>query len=208
MIKTFYFNPFRVCTYIVSDDNHNAVIIDAGMQTAREKERVAEYIAKNNLTLRAHLLTHGHLDHLMGARFIYEKYGLLPHLMPADEWYFSRQDHQAAAFGCEIEDEPLQEFIPLKDEQILTFGDLQFRVIATPGHTRGGCCYYADGVLFSGDTLFAGGIGRTDLPGGDYATIIQSIQKRILSLPENTLVYPGHGFDTTLKIEKTENPYL
>ncbi len=240
MIQTFYFNPFRVCTYVVNDTQGNAVIIDAGCQTAREKERLATYITQNNLHVRAHLLTHGHLDHLMGARFVYEQYGVLPHLSQADDWYFTRQSQQSAAFGCPIEDEPLQEYIDLsaslpslhKDKgrkpheettmyACLQFGDMQFYVIPTPGHTQGGVCYLLEGrnkkqevrnkkqeirtksILFSGDTLFAGGIGRTDLPGGDYDTLMRSIYERLLTLPDTTHVYPGHGFETTIGEERS-----
>ncbi len=222
-IKTFYFNPFRECTYVVHDTQGNAVIIDAGCQTAREQERLAEYITKHALHVQAHLLTHGHLDHLMGARFVYEQYGILPHLSQADEWYFMRQAEQAAAFGCPLEDESEKEYIPIKDGQILEFGGIRLRVIATPGHTQGGVCYLleprtksqesglntnAANILFSGDTLFCGGIGRTDLPGGDYGTLIRSIQKQLLTLPDDTIVYPGHGYETTIGAEKAENPYI
>ncbi len=207
-IKTFYFNPFRVCTYVLNDEQGNTVIIDAGCQTKREKERLAEYIQKNNLQVQAHLLTHGHLDHLMGARFVYDTFGILPHLFPTDDWYFNRQTEQAAAFGCPLEDEPLEEYQPLEDNQTLQFGNIQLQVVATPGHTQGCVCFLVENILFSGDTLFCGGIGRTDLPGGDYATLIRSIQKRILTLPDSTIVYPGHGYETTLQIEKESNPYL
>ncbi len=220
-IKTFYFNPFRVCTYVVSDEQGNAVIIDAGCQSEHEKERLAEYVRRQDLHVRAHLLTHGHLDHLMGARFVYETYGVLPHLSPADEFYFARQAQQATAFGCPLEDEQLDEYQPLEDNQTLQFGDLLFQVISTPGHTQGCVCFLLESgikshesglntapLLFSGDTLFCGGIGRTDLPGGDYATLIRSIQKRILPLPDETQIYPGHGYETTLRMEKESNPYL
>ncbi len=215
-IRTFYFNPFRVCTYVVNDAKNNAVIIDAGCQTAQEKERLATYIHQNNLQVRAHLLTHGHLDHLMGARFVYEQYGVLPHLSTEDDWYFSRQNEQSAAFGCPLDDEPLQEYIALPETKVkgeesiqnLQFGDLCFQILPTPGHTQGGVCYLLDSILFSGDTLFAGGIGRTDLPGGEYATLIHSIQKQILPLPDSTTIYPGHGYDTLLGTERIENPYL
>ncbi len=239
-IKTFYFNPFRECTYVVHDAQGKAVIIDAGCQTAREQERLAEYVAKHDLHVQAHLLTHGHLDHLMGARFVYERYGVLPHLSQADEWYFNRQAEQASAFGCVMEEEPLKDYINLSaplnppveggnctaglnQYACLEFGELRFWVIPTPGHTQGGVCYLLEprtksqesglntnavNILFSGDTLFCGGIGRTDLPGGDYGTLIRSIQKRLLTLPDDTVVYPGHGYETTIGAEKAENPYL
>ncbi len=223
-IRTFYCNPFRVCTYIIHDKHHNAIIIDAGCQTNSERKRIVEYISQNHLNLQAHFLTHAHLDHLMGARFIYETYHLLPYLMPEDDFYFTRQAQQIAAFGCEVDDAPLEEYHPLTDGQTFTIGSIHIQVLATPGHTPGGCCFLvtyqeksADNqvskdsavpFLFSGDTLFAGGVGRCDLPGGDFNTLIRSINHKILPLNNSILVFPGHGYDTTIGEEKATNPYL
>ncbi len=212
MIQSFYFNPFRVATYIVYDEQKNAVIIDPGMNNASEKERFAAFIAQNGLQVKAQLLTHAHLDHLLGTRFVYEQYGIIPHVMPEDDYYFTRQLEQSSAFGCEMEDKPLTEYIPLEDDQILTFGTIRMQVIATPGHTQGGCCFLlkdaGEDILFSGDTLFACSIGRTDLPQGDYNSIIRSIQKRLMVLPDATRIYPGHGYESTIGIERTDNPYI
>ncbi len=209
-VKTFYCNPFRECTYILHNA-HDAIIIDAGCQEDKEKKRIAEYIEKKQLTLHAHLLTHAHLDHIMGARFIYDTYGVLPHLMSADDWYFSRQQEQATAFGCMLKDEPVQEYIPIEGGEVLHFGAITFQVLATPGHTQGGVCYLvrqSPALLFSGDTLFFEGVGRCDLPGGDYATLIRSIQKQLLVLSDDTIVYPGHGYETNIGHERVSNPYL
>lgn len=208
-IKVFYFNPFRECTYVVSDENGSAFVVDAGCSTIAEQERLKQYIDGQHLHVQAHLLTHAHLDHLFGARFLYENYGVLPHLHEADSFLFNRQEMQAAAFGCPLSGKPLTQFIPVKDSDILTIGSFSLQVIHTPGHSAGSVCYYISDsshpVLFSGDTLFAGGVGRTDLPGGDAESLRSSLQSKLFVLPSDTLVYPGHGFDTAIGIEK-QNP--
>lgn len=205
-IKVFYFNPFRECTYVVSDDEGSAFVVDAGCSTLAEQERLKQYIDGQHLYVRAHLLTHAHLDHLFGARFLYENYGVLPHLHTADAFLFDRQEMQAAAFGCPFSGEPLTQFIPVNDSDVLTIGTLSLQVIHTPGHSAGSVCYYLTDasrpVIFSGDTLFAGGVGRTDLPGGDAESLLSSLQAKLFVLPSETLVYPGHGFDTTIGAEK------
>lgn len=212
-LRTFYCNPFRECTYLLSDTQGNALIIDAGCYTDSEKQRLKAEIEKRQLTIHLHLLTHAHLDHMLGARFVYEQYGVLPSLSANDHYLFTRQAEQAAAFGCPLQEPPLTEYIAIADGDVLQVGDLSVQVIATPGHTLGGVCYYitspqAQPLLLSGDTLFAGSIGRCDLPGGNQTTLLQSIRTQLLSLPDNTLVYPGHGLDTTIGNEKNSNPYL
>lgn len=212
-LKTFYCNPFRECTYILSDGQGNGVIVDAGCYSATEQHRLVAYIEAQRLVIRAHLLTHAHLDHLLGARFVFDTYGILPTLSAQDDYWFSRQEQQAAAFGCPLQDRPLSDYLPVADGQTLQAGTLSFQAIATPGHSLGGTCYYLKDtspspVLFSGDTLFAGGIGRCDLPGGNQESLLASIRTRLLCLPDNTIVYPGHGLETTIGREKKENPYL
>ncbi|HCS87993.1 MAG TPA: MBL fold hydrolase [Bacteroidales bacterium] len=206
IIKVFWFNPFRECTYVVSDENGSAFVVDAGCSTLAEQERLKQYIGERNLLVKAHLLTHAHLDHLLGARFLYENYGVLPHLHAADAFLFNRQEMQSAAFGCPLSDEPLTQFLPINDSDILTMGTMSLQVIHTPGHSAGSVCYYlgdsSQPVLFSGDTLFAGGVGRTDLPGGNAESLRSSLQSKLFVLPADTVVYPGHGLDTTVGTEK------
>lgn len=205
-IKIFWFNPFAECTYVVSDNDKQTVIIDAGCSTSGEKARLKDYIEQNQLQVKVHMLTHAHLDHLFGARFVYENYHVLPHLHADDTFLFERQAQQAAAFGCPFSDEPLTQFIPIQENDILTFGAISLRVIHTPGHSAGSVCYFVqDGdtqILFSGDTLFAGGEGRTDLPTGNYDALQNSLEQKVLVLPDNTIVYPGHGYDTTIAVER------
>ena len=180
--------------------------------------RLAEYVEKNNLTVVAHLLTHAHVDHLYGARFVYDKYALLPILSEADDWLFNHVNYQAAAFGTPLEDQPLDEYIPLESISTpiagsrfsqLSIKNFSFQIIPTPGHSAGSVCFYFpdEHILFSGDTLFQGGVGRTDLLGGDYSSMMNSLY-RLMELPNETMVYPGHGYTTSIALEKEQNPYL
>lgn len=176
-LKTFYFNPYRECTYVLTDDAKHAIIIDAGMYEEREQQRFAEYIKQEQLTPIALLITHAHPDHVSGVSFLEQTYNLAAIVQPAEG----------------------QLDIPYFNVQ----------VIATPGHKEDAVCYYLpeENILFTGDTLFQESIGRTDLPGGDMHTLILSLNKLVI-LPENTQIYPGHGYPTTIAHEKQYNPYL
>ena len=205
-VKTFYLNPFRECTYLISYKEGECIIIDCGCYGERECQRIREYVEKNNLRITHHLLTHAHIDHLFGAWFIYNEYGILPTLSEQDDWLFTHVQQQAAAFGIPLESNTLQEYIPLS-----TISIEGMTTISTPGHSPGSVCYLfhqpQSDFLFSGDTLFQGGIGRTDLFGGNYYQLMSSLNL-LAKLPAETLVYPGHGFETTLGQEISTNPYL
>lgn len=208
MIRGFVCNPFMEMTYVVSDENRNAVIIDCGCSTVREQQKLVSYIENNNLHPIALLNTHFHLDHQFGNHFILEKYGLKPYGSPLDEPLMKSQSAQYAAFNIYndvldgiIEPTDQTDYLPIYDGETLTFGDMHFQVIATPGHTPGSVCFLLDkACLFSGDTLFAGGMGRTDLPYGDYDTLMQSLQ-RLAVLSGEITIYPGHGPNSTIKRE-------
>ena len=176
-MKTFYFNPYRECTYVLTDAEKHAVIIDAGMYEPREQQRFADYIRQEGLAPIALLITHAHPDHICGVEYLEQTYGLKAIIQPQEG--------------------PLD--IPY----------FHIEVIATPGHKEDAVCYYLpqEKIIFTGDTLFQESIGRTDLPGGDMATLIKSLRKLIV-LPDDTTVYPGHGYPTTIQQEKQYNPYL
>lgn len=178
-LKTFYFNPYRECTYVLSNEHRKAIIIDAGMYEENEQKRFAEYISKQHLEPIALLITHAHPDHICGIEYLQHQYGLQAIIQPAEG--------QLNIAGL----------------------DTPINVISTPGHKEDAVCYYLpqEKMLFTGDTLFQESIGRTDLPGGDMRTLIISLQKLVI-LPDDTQVYPGHGYPTNIDHEKKYNPYL
>lgn len=210
-IKQIPNNPFQENTYVVWDEaTMEAAIVDCGALFPQEEERINAFVNDNNLKIKYILNTHLHLDHCFGNAWAAERYGVLPMAHEDDETLLARMGEQARMFGLpfEVRTEKLGGY--LKDGDVLKLGDNEIKVIHTPGHSRGGLCFYipAAGWLVSGDSLFEGSIGRTDLEGGSYATLIKSITERLLILPEETVVYPGHGAYTTIGEEKKSNPFL
>ena len=209
-VRTLTNNPIQENTYILSFADQTAVIIDCGAYEPFEQQRMADYIARNGLRPVAHLLTHGHFDHCFGVRFVWETYGLKPVLSEADAVLYQNRGRQMALFlGEDGNEAPFNEYIPAKD---FDFRAIHAQLLPTPGHTPGGVCYLfrEDGqqVLFSGDTLFSGSVGRTDLGGGNMLTLLDSIRRQLLTLPDLVTVYPGHGPHTTIGQERLHNLYL
>ena len=208
-IKTIQCNALAENCYIVSDDSRECIIIDCGAHNPFEQSAIKEYIAAEQLTPVIHLLTHGHFDHAMGSKFVHDTWGLLPTLCERDAEQYKGAKQMAAAMGLIIDDLPVIGKC-LNDGDTVTFGNgKSFRVIETPGHTKGSAVYYseAEHVAFTGDTLFHLGIGRTDFPGGSTFMIIQSL-RQLTQLPDETQVFPGHGDATTIGYELAHNPYL
>jgi len=209
-IKIFTFNPFQENTYLIYDDNKNAAIIDAGCMTEIEKNTLSKFISEQELQVKRILNTHLHIDHQFGNRYVSEKYGLKPEAAKEDEFLLERIAEQSKIFGLPAQEKPQEIGSYIEDNQEIKIGDISLKAIHAPGHSPGSMCLYAEkeGVLFAGDVLFHGSIGRTDLPQGDYATLIRSITNRLLVLPDETVVYCGHGPATTIGNEKINNPYL
>ena len=209
-IKTFIFNPFQENTYLVYDETNEAVIIDAGCLQNTEKQSIKKFLNDNNLTLKRVINTHLHLDHQFGNKFIYNTYGIKPEASIEDEFLLDNVIAQARSFGLPIEEDAQDLGGYITENQEIKFGNSTLVSIHVPGHSPGSLAFYSekDGALFSGDVLFQGSIGRTDLPQGDYATLILSITKKLLPLPDSTIVYCGHGPSTTIGFEKKNNPYL
>jgi len=209
-IKTFTFNPIQENSYLVYDETLEAVVIDAGCISKVEKRALKQYIEDNNLTLKRVLNTHLHFDHQFGNRFLFETFGIKPEAGKEDEYLLENVIAQTRSFGMDVDEEaqPLGGYII--ENQEIKFGNSAFTAFHVPGHSPGSMAFYAekDGVLFAGDVLFRGSIGRTDLPGGDYATLIQSITQKLLPLPDSTVVYSGHGPQTTIGFEKKNNPFF
>lgn len=208
-VKIFYVNDLRECCYVVYDKTGECVIIDPGLQTDKEKERVVKFIESNNLKPVKLLCTHGHFDHVMGNAFVTRTWNIPTYIHPLDKGQLERVQQYCQMFGYNIEQPPL-DTTDIEDGGEITFGESRLAVIHTPGHTRGGVCYYseAEKIIFTGDTLFAGSIGRTDLPGGDYDEIMNSLHAKIMAVDPDSVVYPGHGPESTIAHEAVTNPFL
>ena len=210
-IKTFVTNPIQENTYLLIDEeSKKCVVVDAGILYDYEEKEFSTYLETNGLQLVAALNTHLHLDHCFGNDFLYKKYGIKAKADKKEESNLNMLKSYAQVFGIPYNGDIQELDSYLNDGDEITFGETTLRVISVPGHSAGGLGFYneKDGILIIGDSLFKGSIGRTDLPGGDYATLISSLTKRIMTLPEETKVYPGHGPSTTIAEEKIYNPYL
>ena len=208
-VKTFYVNDLRECCYVAFDQTKECVIIDPGLQTTNEQERLVKFIESNELKPVKLLCTHGHFDHVMCNAFVTRIWNIPTYIHPDDKGQLERAQQYCLLFGYTIEQPPL-ETIDIKDNETVTFGESQLKVIHSPGHTRGGVCFYseADKIIFTGDSLFAGSIGRTDLPGGDYDALMESLLTKVTTVDPFSKVLPGHGPETTITVELQTNPFL
>ena len=208
-IEKFVFNPFQVNCYIVYDDTGDCLIIDASCNDKTEKEKLVLFISERDLNPVMILNTHGHVDHLSGNTFLAEKYSI-PLAIHRDDLFLVRNAvQQGLIFGFDI-DEPPDPSVFLQEGEDVYFGNSGLNVFHAPGHSPGSVVFYSlDGkFLITGDVLFAGSIGRTDLPGGNYNVLMKSIKEKIILLPDDTLIYPGHGPASTIGNEKLNNPFL
>lgn len=191
------------CFVVSCPSTNEGIIIDPGSRI----EEIGEEIEKNKVTPIAVVNTHGHIDHIGRAAEAKEMLGVPFMLHEEEKVIIDDLPGQAARWGLKSVEIPSVDRW-LKDGDTIEIGEQILEVIHTPGHSPGGISLYGNGHLFSGDTLFAGSIGRTDFKGGDYETLITSIRKRILTLPPETLVHSGHGPDTTVGAEAVSNPFL
>ncbi|MDD4636407.1 MAG: MBL fold metallo-hydrolase [Bacteroidales bacterium] len=209
-IKQFEFNPFPVNCYLVFDDTKQAALIDAGMWTEKEEEELARYIEQHDLTLSCLLNTHMHFDHCMDNAFIFQKYGLRTTAHTRDEFFVQNIALQAAQFNIKLRRDPQEIGSYINEGDEIHFGNTTLKALHVPGHSPGSIVYYCEkeAVIFSGDVIFKGSVGRADLPGGDFHTLIKGIKEKLLPLPDETVIYPGHGPKTTIGEEKRYNMYL
>ena len=209
-IQTFEVNPLHENCYVVSDDTKECVIIDCGAFTESEQEAIITYINKNGLKPVHNIGTHGHLDHHFGDAAILSAFNLLPEVSDGDEILMQHSKEAALQMlGMDLNiDLPAGE-LKLTENNTISFGSHTLRIIRTPGHSRGSVSFYCaeENVLFTGDTLFKGSIGRTDFPGGSMFQIISSLRE-LAQLPDTTIVYPGHGPQTSIGFELAHNPYM
>jgi hydroxyacylglutathione hydrolase len=208
-IFKFVFSPIDVNTYILADQSGDCAIIDCGCYDKEESGKLEKFIHDKKLNPVLLLNTHCHLDHIFGNKFILEKYNLRTFSSELEEGNRKNAIQHAILFGLTMDDSPKPSGF-LSDNQIVTFANTELLVLHVPGHTAGGLAFYSEknGCVFTGDALFAGSIGRSDLPGGNYETLIKSIKNKLFVLPPATIVYSGHGNETTIEREMKSNPFF
>jgi glyoxylase-like metal-dependent hydrolase (beta-lactamase superfamily II) len=210
-VKTFQFNLLAENTYLLYDETKESVIIDCGCLSEREEKVLSNFISQNDLILKRLLCTHLHFDHVLGNAFIHQAYGIKPEahrnevtLLPSvKEQIQFMMNMPVPVHFIDVED-----FI--EDNEIIRFGQSELTALLVPGHSPGSLAFYSpkDDFIVAGDVLFQGSIGRTDLWGGNYNALITAIKEKILPLPDETVVYPGHGPSTSVIEEKTNNPFI
>ena len=206
-IKSFEFNAFQENTFIVSDPENNAVIIDPGCYSRDEEQQLITYINQEQLKVVALLNTHAHIDHILGNSIIKENFKVDYYLHKDDINTLNAVEQYASLYGFEgYRLSPQPDFL-LEDESELVFGGIRMKVLHTPGHCPGHVVFYfqSEGIVINGDVLFNGSFGRTDLPGGNLEILKTSIFETMFQLPEDTIVYCGHGPSTTIGAEKLNN---
>jgi hydroxyacylglutathione hydrolase len=208
-LKVFTFNPIQENTYVLFNEKKECIIIDPGCYFPDEKEELQSFIEAKNLTPAILLNTHCHLDHVFGNKFIGDTYKLPLRLHKKEQAMLQMAPASGLMFNLPF-DNYQGEFIFLKENDSIYLGEDELEIIDTPGHSPGSICLYCRNQHFiiAGDVLFEGSIGRTDLPGGDQQTLLNSINYKLFVLPDEVIVYPGHGNKTTIGSEKKYNPYL
>ena len=209
-IARLIFNPLQENTYVVWDDTLEAVVIDAGNMSEKENATLEQFLSERGLKPVYALNTHGHFDHLMGVEFLRNRYGAKFAVSSKDKFLVESAKQNAAMFGIgggnivEVID------VDLEGMESIKFGQTELQIITTPGHTPGHVVFYEPQakVLFTGDTLFRESIGRTDLPGGDYSWIMNSILEKIIPLGDDVKLYPGHGETSDIGHESRYNPFV
>lgn len=207
-IQTFTFNAFSENTYVVSDETKAAVIIDPGCYSRQEQQELTSYVETNGLKVKYILNTHCHIDHVLGNYFAKDRFKapLLIHQIEDAQLRAVKNYAPVYGFTNYTPSEPDQ-FIGESDS--IEFGNTSWQILFLPGHAPGHIGFYdaKEKIILAGDVLFAGSIGRTDLPGGHFETLIQSIHQKLFALPDEVVVYPGHGPATTIGEEKVSNPF-
>jgi hydroxyacylglutathione hydrolase len=208
-IYKFVFSPIEVNTYILAERSGDCAIIDCGCYDSSESEELASFIKEKKLNPVLLLNTHCHLDHIFGNRDILERYNLQPYSSKLDEANRKDASQHAMLFGLFMEVPPEPGGF-ISDNQVISFGTTELVALHVPGHSPGSIAFYSEknGCVFTGDALFAGSIGRSDLPGGDSDTLIASIKNKLFVLPPETVVYSGHGRETTIEREMKSNPFF
>jgi hydroxyacylglutathione hydrolase len=208
-VKAFTFSPIQENTYLLYNEQGQAIMIDPGCYFPEERDVLQNFITQNNLKPELLLNTHCHLDHVFGNKWIHETWGLLLHIHEKEKKVLEFAPASGLMWNLPF-DNYNAELVYLNEQKKIQLGDDELELIFAPGHSPGHLCFYCrrQGFVIGGDVLFQESIGRTDLPGGDYDTLIHSIRTKLLVLPDETIVYSGHGEPTTIGHEKKFNPFL
>lgn len=208
-IQQFAFNPYRENTYILFDETKECVIIDPGMYESSEQNEFVKFIKDNELKPVLLLNTHCHIDHVLGNKSVFDNWGLKPQFHEGELYVLHSIPAYAPQMGFNYQLSPEPEVF-LSETGTVEFGNSRLELIFAPGHSPAHLCFYAaaDNFLIGGDVLFYCSIGRTDLPGGNHAQLIDSIKNNLFILPDDCKVYPGHGQPTNIGFEKIHNPFL
>ncbi len=207
-VKTFVFNPFMENTYLIYGEDKKATIIDPGCYDAREKLALSEFIENEGLEVVQLLNTHCHIDHVLGNSFVKDKYGVELGIHKDDLEVLRAVKAYAPSYGFQNYEDIEPDYF-LEPGKTVQMGGREFEIIFAPGHAPGHVVFYNEDekILIGGDVLFRASIGRTDLPGGDHDLLIENIREKIFKLPGDTVVYPGHGENTSIGWEKENNPF-
>ena len=208
-IKSFVFSPIQENTYLLYNEFNDCVVIDPGCYFPEEQDELKGFITQSNLPPRMLLNTHCHLDHVYGNKFVAETYGLTLQLHEKEKLLLDYAPTSGLMYNLPF-DNYVGEYIYLKEGDKIKLGEDELSVIEAPGHSPGHICFYCakQNFIISGDVLFNRSIGRTDLPGGDHQTLVKTIMEKLFVLPDETVVYSGHGPETTIGEEKKDNPFL
>jgi len=208
-LKTFEFNDFGVNTYVLANDNNECIIIDPGCYTPDEQKRFDDFLENAKYKIEKILITHCHIDHILGVTHLEDKFGIGAWIHPAGKELLRASVGYASVFGFDVERViTVAGFINEGAPEFL--GNDRLDILYTPGHCEGSICVvnHAQKMVFSGDVLFNGSIGRTDLPTGDYELLISSIKDKLMALGDDYTIYPGHGPKSTIGYERKNNPFL
>jgi hydroxyacylglutathione hydrolase len=208
-IHSFVFGPFQENTYLLYDETKECVILDPGNNNAEEDKQLHDFISNNNLLLKRLILTHGHIDHINGNKFIFDTYGLLPEVHLNDLYFIENHLASATMYGLSVEPSPIPKSY-IKEGDTIVFGNSKLNTVFTPGHSPGSISFYnlEEKFIIVGDVLFRGTIGRTDLPLGNFEELMSSIETKLFPLGDDLKVYNGHGQATTIGFERLNNPFL
>lgn len=208
-IKQFTFSPVQENTYVIHDEQGDCCIVDPGCYFGNERNELKEFIQETGLSPKYLLNTHCHLDHVFGNKFVHDTWGLTLHLHEKEKVVLDYAPVSGVNWGLPF-DNYKGDLIYLREGDTIRLGDDKFDVLFTPGHSPGHISFYCreQHFILSGDVLFRGSIGRTDLPGGNFDTLTRTIREQLYTLPDETVVYSGHGPETTIGEEKRTNPYV